>query len=85
MSEAWDAPSSLNSSRYSTRYFSGGITPSAVRSRAVFRGNQRMIVENYCRQNGITLVREFVDDGYSGGNFNRPGLVKRCLSSRSLR
>lgn len=35
--------------------------------------NQRMMVENYCRQNGITLVREFVDDGYSGGNFNRPG------------
>lgn len=35
--------------------------------------NQRMIVENYCRQNGISLVREFVDDGYSGGNFNRPG------------
>ena len=34
--------------------------------------NQRMIVENYCKQNGITLVREFVDDGYSGGNFNRP-------------
>lgn len=35
--------------------------------------NQRMIVESFCRQNGITLVREFVDDGYSGGNFNRPG------------
>ena len=34
--------------------------------------NQRMIVQNYCRQNGITLVREFVDDGYSGGNFDRP-------------
>lgn len=34
--------------------------------------NQRMIVENYCRQHGITLVREFVDDGYSGGNFERP-------------
>ena len=29
--------------------------------------NQRMIVQNYCKQNGITLVREFVDDGYSGG------------------
>ena len=34
--------------------------------------NQRMIIQNYCRQNGITLVREFVDDGYSGGNFDRP-------------
>lgn len=34
--------------------------------------NQRMIVQNYCKQNSITLVREFVDDGYSGGNFNRP-------------
>ena len=35
--------------------------------------NQRMIVQNYCKQNNITLIREFVDDGYSGGNFNRPG------------
>jgi DNA invertase Pin-like site-specific DNA recombinase len=35
--------------------------------------NQRMMVENYCKQNSITLVREFADDGYSGGNFNRPG------------
>ncbi len=34
--------------------------------------NQRMIVSNYCRQNGISLVREFADDGYSGGNFDRP-------------
>ena len=34
--------------------------------------NQRMMVQTYCRQNGITLVREFVDDGWSGGNFNRP-------------
>lgn len=34
--------------------------------------NQRMIVESYCKQNGIKLVREFADDGYSGGNFDRP-------------
>ncbi len=34
--------------------------------------NQRMIVQNFCRRNGITLVREFTDDGYSGGNFDRP-------------
>ena len=38
--------------------------------------NQRMIVENYCKQNGITIIREFVDDGYSGGNFNRPDFQK---------
>ena len=35
--------------------------------------SQRLIIEQYCRANGITLVREFVDDGYSGGNFDRPG------------
>lgn len=34
--------------------------------------NQRMIVQSYCKQNAITLVREFADDGYSGGNFDRP-------------
>lgn len=38
--------------------------------------NQRMIVQNYCKQNGITLVREFVDDGYSGGNFDRPAFQR---------
>ena len=35
--------------------------------------NQRRMVENYCKQQGISLVREFVDDGWSGGNFDRPG------------
>lgn len=34
--------------------------------------NQRAIVQNYCKQQGITLVRDFADDGYSGGNFDRP-------------
>lgn len=34
--------------------------------------NQRLIVRNYCKQHGITIVREFVDDGWSGGNFDRP-------------
>ena len=36
-------------------------------------GNQRQLVESYCRRNNIVIVREFVDDGYSGGNFDRPG------------
>ena len=34
--------------------------------------NQRQIIQNYCRHHGLTLVREFVDDGFSGGNFDRP-------------
>ena len=34
--------------------------------------NQRRIIQNYCRQHNITLVREFADDGWSGGNFDRP-------------
>lgn len=35
--------------------------------------NQRKIIKSYCEQHGIILVREFVDDGWSGGNFERPG------------
>ena len=34
--------------------------------------NQRQIIQNYCHHHGLTLVREFVDDGFSGGNFDRP-------------
>lgn len=35
--------------------------------------NQRSMIEAYCKQNEITLARTFVDDGWSGGNFDRPG------------
>ena len=38
--------------------------------------NQRRFVNDYCKRNGITLVGEFVDDGWSGGNFERPGFQK---------
>lgn len=34
---------------------------------------QRVIVTNYCNQHDITLVKVFSDDGWSGGNFDRPG------------
>lgn len=34
--------------------------------------NQRVIIQDFCERNGITLVREFVDDGWSGGSFERP-------------
>ena len=35
--------------------------------------NQREIIRDYCKKQGIIIVSEFVDDGYSGGNFERPG------------
>ena len=35
--------------------------------------SQRLMITNYCTQHGLNLVRTFVDDGWSGGNFERPG------------
>ena len=40
--------------------------------------NQKLIVEKFARDNGFEIVDEYVDDGYSGTNFNRPG-VQRLL------
>lgn len=34
--------------------------------------NQRMIIQDFCDRNEILLARVFVDDGWSGGNFDRP-------------
>ena len=35
--------------------------------------NQKAILEKYARERGYTKVRFYIDDGYSGTNFNRPG------------
>ena len=40
--------------------------------------NQRELLTNYVIQNGLNLVEEYVDDGYSGTDFDRPGF-KRLL------
>ena len=34
--------------------------------------NQREIINSYARRNQIPIVKEYVDDGYSGVNFDRP-------------
>lgn len=34
--------------------------------------NQRMIIQDFCDRSEIHLARVFVDDGWSGGNFDRP-------------
>ena len=36
-------------------------------------GTQRAILEDYCREHQYEIYKVYVDDGYSGLNFNRPG------------
>ncbi len=40
--------------------------------------NQRTLLHNYIEQHHFHVINEYVDDGYSGGNFDRPGF-KRML------
>lgn len=41
--------------------------------------NQRSLITEYAKNNNIELVDYYVDDGYSGGNFERPGF-KRLIN-----
>ena len=38
--------------------------------------NQRRILESYAREKRFTNLTWFIDDGYSGTDFNRPGIQK---------
>ena len=38
--------------------------------------NQRELLKDYVRNNGFNLIDEYVDDGYTGTNFDRPGFKK---------
>ena len=35
-------------------------------------GNQRKIIERYVKENNLTVIDEYVDDGISGTTFDRP-------------
>ena len=35
--------------------------------------NQRLMITTHCQRHGINLIDCYVDDGWSGGNFQRPG------------
>ena len=41
--------------------------------------NQRSILQAYADSHGFTNTRTFIDDGYTGTNFNRPG-IQEALS-----
>ena len=38
--------------------------------------NQRLILEKYAKDNGFRNTEFYIDDGYTGTNFNRPGFIK---------
>ena len=38
--------------------------------------NQKMILTKFVHDKGWNLVSEYVDDGYSGTDFDRPGIQK---------
>lgn len=42
--------------------------------------NQRSIVRAYCEKHNITVIGEFVDDGYSGSTFDRPDFIRMIKS-----
>ena len=38
--------------------------------------NQKKLLSNYAKEYGLTNTKYFVDDGYSGTNFDRPGFME---------
>ena len=53
-------------------------------------GTQRAILEDYCREQNYPIHKVYIDDGYSGTNFNRPGFqellddVERSCKERDV-
>lgn len=49
--------------------------------------NQKLLLQNYVRQRGWNEVDVYIDDGYSGTNFDRPGfnqLIADATAGKSI-
>lgn len=38
--------------------------------------NQKEILKKYCNEHGFNIFNIYIDDGFTGTNFDRPGLIK---------
>ena len=47
--------------------------------------NQKLLLQRYVRERGWTLVDTYIDDGYSGTNFQRPGVQRLIADAKSKR
>ena len=47
--------------------------------------NQRNLLNRYAEDIGIQIKKEYVDDGYSGANFNRPAFKKMLEDIKNKR
>lgn len=47
--------------------------------------NQRKILQSFVKENNYTLYDEYVDDGYSGTNFNRPNFKRMVEDIKNKR
>ena len=47
--------------------------------------NQRHLLMDFVKENGFTFIDEYVDDGYTGTNFNRPGFQRMIKDIESGR
>ena len=44
---------------------------------------QKKLLEDYCKSNGVSVFDFYVDDGYTGTNFDRPGFQKMMTDIRA--
>ena len=46
--------------------------------------NQRKILKAFVKENNYKIYDEYIDDGYSGTNFNRPDFKRMIQDIRSI-